>query len=174
MWNEIFKTFYSIIGHSAWSFQCNTEEMAKINMKTVQSESTKVDTDLLCFDYINQALYSSDLAERWWISRSFRQWKLNDIVGNVWKHQKSSWLSILRDNFKQTSWQVRVVHGYAQLVGQAPQTVYEMQRGIFLKNVKQKSPWRWALTLQCSWGCAVTIIHTDLEIKITLAHLDQI
>lgn len=35
---------------------------------------------------------------------------------------------------------IRVVHGYAQLVGQAPQTVYEMQRGIFLKNVKQKSP----------------------------------
>lgn len=31
-----------------------------------------------------------------------------------------------------------MVHGYAQLVGQAPQTVYEMQRGIFLKKCKTK------------------------------------
>lgn len=31
-------------------------------MKTVQTESTKVDIDLFDFDYVNQALYTSDLA----------------------------------------------------------------------------------------------------------------
>lgn len=30
-------------------------------MKAVQAESTKVDIDLFGFDYVNQALYSSDL-----------------------------------------------------------------------------------------------------------------
>lgn len=31
-------------------------------VKTVQAESSKVDIDLFGFDYVNQAIYTSDLA----------------------------------------------------------------------------------------------------------------